>query len=229
MRFRDFPRMIARTCTLSNGARVLEAGCGSGRDSLFFSTLGLRCIAADADTAPLAHLKEARGGLLAHRATPIHLDILAADVFRLPFADNSFDLVFNSGVIEHFERTTRTALLREMCRVTRPGGFVVVVFPNTKHFLRSWWNRLTARYSDFDEYDIPELPIDDTIAMEVTSQQLEITLVDYLDSYDTISHYPSWLPLRLLSYAATLLLPRPPAGIRKRLGTRIAVVARKPS
>jgi SAM-dependent methyltransferase len=46
----------------------------------------------------------------------------------LPFASNTFDLVFSNEVIEHVADDRRTA--QEMVRVTRPGGHIVAYCPN---------------------------------------------------------------------------------------------------
>lgn len=63
---------------------------------------------------------------------------------RLPFPDNTFDLVVNEGVVEHWlDKTARVAVIAEMVRVTRPGGTVAVLVPNGVHpLLRVWERRL---------------------------------------------------------------------------------------
>ena len=98
---------------LPNQARVLDAGCGSGR------TLN-----------ELARLGEAHGmelnpaGVAAARARGHH--VLEGRVEAIPFEDASFDLVTCLDVIEH---TDDLAALRELRRVTRPGGHLVVTVP----------------------------------------------------------------------------------------------------
>jgi ubiquinone/menaquinone biosynthesis C-methylase UbiE len=96
------------------GARVLDAGCGSGRtlDELarYGSTHG-------AELNPLGLAVARRRG---------H-DVEHAPVERLPFPDASFDLVTCLDVIEHTDDDV--AALRELRRVTRPGGQLVVSVP----------------------------------------------------------------------------------------------------
>jgi SAM-dependent methyltransferase len=98
---------------LPHAARVLDAGCGSGR------TLN-----------ELARLGEAHGmelnpaGVAAARARGHN--VLEGRVEAIPFDDASFDLVTCLDVIEH---TDDVAALRELRRVTRPGGRLVVTVP----------------------------------------------------------------------------------------------------
>jgi ubiquinone/menaquinone biosynthesis C-methylase UbiE len=63
-------------------------------------------------------------------------ECITGDLMQMNFAADSFDLVFNAGVLEHFEPDERAAALREMTRVTKPGGTVLVAVPN--HFSKPY-------------------------------------------------------------------------------------------
>jgi SAM-dependent methyltransferase len=54
-------------------------------------------------------------------------DYVGGDIFRLPFATDSFDLVWNSSAVEHFEKTGDA--IAAMASVTKPGGYVFVGVP----------------------------------------------------------------------------------------------------
>lgn len=103
---------------LPHHSRVIEVGCGTGQTmwelSRNHTTIGL-------DISPIA-LERAK-----HNC---HYRI-QGDIFTLPFKDNSFDLVYNSGVIEHFPYPKNLAALKEMMRIAKPGGTVVVIVPNS--------------------------------------------------------------------------------------------------
>ena len=51
-----------------------------------------------------------------------------ADMTKLPFADDSFDIVFSISVLEHIEKKLRFLALREMERIVSPGGFIFNTF-----------------------------------------------------------------------------------------------------
>jgi predicted SAM-dependent methyltransferase len=48
----------------------------------------------------------------------------------IPFADNTFELVYHSHVLEHFNQTGAKTFIQECCRVLRPGGTLRVVVPD---------------------------------------------------------------------------------------------------
>ena len=56
---------------------------------------------------------------------------MLGSIFKIPFKDNTFDLVYNSGVIEHFKDPDNVAAISEMARVIKPSGRVIIIVPNT--------------------------------------------------------------------------------------------------
>ncbi len=65
----------------------------------------------------------------------------------LPFADRSYDVVLSLEMMEHLPDEVRAAALREMLRVTRPGGRLIVTFPAgaTAARLDGWLNAAYRR------------------------------------------------------------------------------------
>lgn len=95
--------------------RILDAGCGSGRTMLDLAPLGeVSGIEYDADAAALAR---SRGDF----------EVEQGVVEELPWEDDSFDLVTCLDVIEHTRDDVVS--LKELRRVTRPGGVLLVTVP----------------------------------------------------------------------------------------------------
>lgn len=101
---------------LAQGARVLEAGCGTG--------LILRRLAPIARSACGFDLSPG----MAQKARERGLDVALASVTEIPFADDTFDLVCSFKVLAHVPDIGRA--LAEIARVTRPGGHMVLEFYN---------------------------------------------------------------------------------------------------
>ena len=114
------------------GMRVLEVGCGSAKLSALLAARGLRVWGIDQSTAGL-HVAQRNMAYLKTTAA-----FARADAFTLPFADASFDLVFSTGLLEHFADPTR--LMRSMIRVLKPGGlFFSDIVPLKFSLARSLW------------------------------------------------------------------------------------------
>lgn len=101
------------------GKDVLEVGCGSGIAAQMFAEASATLTAVD--LTPWA-VQTTRARL---EAFDLEANVFEADAERLPFADESFDLVFSWGVIHHSSDMDRA--LRELVRVTRHGGEVVLM------------------------------------------------------------------------------------------------------
>ena len=99
------------------GAKVLDAGCGTGRLALEFARMG--CMVTGVDVSP-AMLEKARR----RTGTLPGVALVQADVEKLPFPGAAFDLVLAFTVLEFTPNPG--AAVRELWRVVKPGGSLVV-------------------------------------------------------------------------------------------------------
>ncbi len=97
------------------GARVVDLGCGEGRDSVFLAEQGHDVIGLDLSLEGLQkarHLAESRG---------VHVPWVCAVLPDLPVR-GPFDLVYSCGSIHYVARESRGELFERLRGLTRPGG-----------------------------------------------------------------------------------------------------------
>jgi tellurite methyltransferase len=102
------------------GMRVLDAGCGTGRNLVYLLRSGFPVFGVDESSAAIEQTRRLAAALAPH---------LPANNFRiepveqLSFADTTFGVVLSSAVL-HFARDEEqwSSMIREMWRVLEPGG-----------------------------------------------------------------------------------------------------------
>jgi len=106
----------------SMGRNMLEVATGTGNLSIFLSHLGYNVVSIDNNDGVLkiAQHNNAnfKGGVTFNKA----------DAFNLPFDDDSFNVCFSQGFLEHFADDDIRKLLREQLRVSRKVLFSVPSF-----------------------------------------------------------------------------------------------------
>jgi ubiquinone/menaquinone biosynthesis C-methylase UbiE len=119
------------------GRRVLEIGCGTGNISLALARRGARLVGLDASgpmLAAAAH-KSSRHGL--------PLDLIKGGAAALPFPPQSFDGVLAILALDFM--ADLPGIVREMVRVLRPGGFLLLAMLNCyslwtlQRLLKAWF------------------------------------------------------------------------------------------
>ncbi|MEK6792024.1 MAG: class I SAM-dependent methyltransferase [Deltaproteobacteria bacterium] len=112
--------LVFSLAALRPGQRALDAGCGTGIYALALAQKGLSVVASDSSPEMI--------GLAASKAAArsVNVEFVEASVQRLPFRDNEFDLVVAIGVLCFVNSKARSIALKEMRRVLKPGGRIVV-------------------------------------------------------------------------------------------------------
>jgi predicted TPR repeat methyltransferase len=105
-------------------SRILDAACGSGLSGTALRNLGYSHVDGIDISGRLLALAEQTGAY--ERLTRVDMQ-----EFPLPFADGEFDAVTMIGALTYFETNE---ILRELCRIVRPGG--VVLFTQRADLMR---------------------------------------------------------------------------------------------
>jgi len=118
---------------LPNGGAVLDVGCGTGALAGWIQRAGYYVVGVDASAGML------RQALDEHGVAAVY----AAYSTALPFEDDAFDLALSVATMHHLETPERVAAtIREMGRVVKPGGHVLIWDHNP---LNPYWPILMKR------------------------------------------------------------------------------------
>ncbi len=138
------------------GLRVIDVGCGTGRWMKFATTRGAKVIGTDITREMLREAERKSRALV------------EADGRRLPFRDACADVVLCTLTIGHMQPVAHA--LRELARVARPGGRVIVTDFHPEALRRGWKRTFsnagetceieTSPYS-LDELSCPPLQLEE--------------------------------------------------------------------
>lgn len=119
--YRQMLRTWTNTLHIRPGDAVLEVGCGPGLLSIYLAQQGTSVIGFDRSVAMILAATQA--------AMPMHFDVIfeSGDAHSLPYANASFSHVISSSLINIV--SSPIDILREMSRVTRPGGTLSLLVP----------------------------------------------------------------------------------------------------
>ena len=134
-------RVVAREIAARSGSGiVVDVGCGRGALWPHLRPLFQRCIGIDA-----VHYSD----------LPDDIDFRSIDLDRakLPLEDGAADVTVAVETIEHLENPR--AFVRELTRITRRGGVVVITTPNQRSVLSLLTLLTTGEFSAFRENSYP--------------------------------------------------------------------------
>jgi len=123
---------------LGAGSRLLEIGCGAGNLLLQAAVNGSYPVALDLSMQALTFVRSRLQEAGSAAEAPGNFACTQSIGESLPLADESFDCVLLSEVIEHLEAPQNS--IREAARVLRPGGRLLITTPNYRSFwpLMEW-------------------------------------------------------------------------------------------
>lgn len=110
---------------ITEGGPILEAGCGLGGWVNYLAKNKLPVVGLDFLEPVIRKIRDYDNSLT----------LLVADAEFLPFHDESFAYTLSLGVVEHFEKGPRKAIL-DLLRVTKPDGLAFISVPHPQAFFR---------------------------------------------------------------------------------------------
>jgi SAM-dependent methyltransferase len=191
-RFRD--RLRAKLGATIRGD-VLDIGCMDGRNTAGYADDARSVVGLDIVEHPAWQ-----------QLVRPNLRYIAGDAQALPFPEASFDVVIAMAMLHHAASPTR--VLREMARVRRPGGTLVIVEPNRLNPLS--WVHLTL-FGDHDHFRTRDFVQFVERVVPITSfHQFEVHLWPTDDAAlrerlerieDALDDHPLWRPFILFNVA----------------------------
>jgi len=142
---------VVSKLTIQPGEKILEIGCGTGKDSLIISKqLGDSGELYLLDVSP-AMLTKCREKLSSRTA---HTEFVLADSVALPFPVGYFDKVFSFVTLPAISNISQC--IKEITRVSKPGAKIVIgsegLLPSLKNTL---FGKLTIRNCDLYDHEVP--------------------------------------------------------------------------
>ena len=174
-----------------NGRKVLDVGCGTGGTGMSLAQYGARMTLFDMspDSLELSkrvfHHQGLKGGFV------------RGNMFSLPFADNSFDVVTSFGVLEHFPAAEIVQALKEMRRVSN--GMVVTTVPNAQcafYRIAKWYAEKTGTWQY--GYEKPEYSMASYFQEAGFALHKEYS-IGFIDSVAFLGRLPNAGPLQQIS------------------------------
>ena len=133
--FTSYPGKLIKYLTdkynLKKDAKILEMGCGRGEFLNEFTKLGMNGFGIDLSNYADKFCENAE------------IKIVDITKEKIPYQDNSFDVVFSKSFIEHFYYPEK--IFQEAYRVLKPAGVFINLTPEWKHIYRSFYDDYTHR------------------------------------------------------------------------------------
>ncbi|MDD5710766.1 MAG: class I SAM-dependent methyltransferase [Candidatus Colwellbacteria bacterium] len=132
--YRELTDFVNRMIFRNRFKTILEAGSGSGKATILLDDNFLKTLL---DISPVA-LKYAAH--LAEKFKCQNVKYVEGNIFEMPFKTESFDFVWNIGVVEHYNLDQIESIVGEMARVCNKNGVIAIGVPNfySGPILKAW-------------------------------------------------------------------------------------------
>lgn len=148
---------LVQLAGLTPGEQILDVGCGTGSLALIAQVrVGAGGTVDGIDASPEMIERAARKAQ--RRRVPVNFQVAAVEA--LPFPDRSFDVAFSTLMLHHLPRSLRRACVREIARVLRPGGRILIADFQAPSRRSSGWLARLHRHGSVPAEEIRALLVD---------------------------------------------------------------------
>ena len=212
---------ILKICGSLKNKKILEAGCGRGIISAGLAMAAGLCVYL-LDISPAA-LRIAQKHFTAKN---LQASFTHGDILDLPFRESTFDIVWNAGVMEHFENDFQLRAIYDIARIIRPGGLFITFNPYAGAFFYARGKK-HAEKKGIWPYG-PEFPIK-SLQEQCKAAGLTVIKEHHICFKENLS-YLSYVSKHLRSIVKLIFLPFPKKYLLKIFGGYLLVtVAMKQS
>lgn len=174
-----------------NGKKIIEVGCGTGTTSAYLSKLGVKVLLLDVS------LNAVMLGKDIFRNKNINASFFNGSMFELPLKNKQFDIVWNAGVLEHFDKEDQKNALLEMKRICKADGIIITFNPSDKS---SIYKKAKEYAEDRGTWQAGhEIPVTSfkSLFAEINLIPVDEYHIGFLSQYQYLKYY---FPTKILRY-----------------------------
>ena len=142
--------------------KILDIGCGMGRNAIYLAKCGFLVDAIDFSTISILRAKEYS------KEVHVHVNFICDSIFNFTIVPNSYDYIYDSGCLHHLKPHRRIQYLKIVSCLLKPGGYFGLTCFNTKG---------AVPLSDYAVYQEGSM----NGGMGYTEQKLKSILADYFE------------------------------------------------
>ncbi len=120
-----------KMCRPQEGLNVLDVGCGTGTNLMFYQEAGCKVFGIDLSPSMVEVAQKKLGG---------RAEIRQGEASKMAYPDDLFDLVIGFLTLHEMPSQIRPAVISEMARVIKPGGRILLIdhHPGPFRFPKGW-------------------------------------------------------------------------------------------
>jgi ubiquinone/menaquinone biosynthesis C-methylase UbiE len=127
---------------LEEGSKIIDIGCGFGKISLKLASLGYSVTGIDINSEAISLSKAAGENLMLDEKMAEKVEFEVGSASELPFSGETFDLaVMQAFLTSVAETQERIKIMKEACRVLKPGAYLYIVEFGQNWHLKLYRNR----------------------------------------------------------------------------------------